>query len=89
MKITTAHLQTLQELKGAYLRTIAQSQSAVWHATVEDMRKNPKIKDTHEAARWHLARAAGMLNHNILAAMYNYMDDNHINTALRYVWDIE
>lgn len=45
---------------------------------------NPKIKDANKALRWEALRAAGLIPW-VCTNLYGYMNDEHIDTALRSI----
>jgi len=44
--------------------------------------KDPKVKDLEKRLRWDLSYKAG-LNSFICGHLYSYLDDSHIDTALK------
>ncbi len=50
----------------------------------EKVKNDPRVKDPAKRLRWDLAYCAG-LNSWICAVLYQYLDDSHIDTALRKV----
>lgn len=76
MKITAEDYQ--------YLKQKIEPLRSQFPAALEAYKANPKIKDAHKALRWQALHAAG-LTPWVCTALYGYLNDDHIDTALRAV----
>ena len=76
MKITPSHF--------SYMFSAIQPLSATIPARREALRNDPRVKDLEKRLRWDLCYAAG-LSAWICDNLYSYLDDVHIDTALRAI----
>ena len=74
MKIQPAHFEKLVLAFRPY--------KEAYQDIVREFEDNPRIKDKHKAARWQVARMAGMMPF-VCDTLYTYLDDNHLDTAFK------
>ena len=88
LKISQEHACKIDKLKWDYLNKNGLTLEKARENMLGAFRLNPKIKSAETATRWELARLSGVLEGDLLAEMYGYMDDSHINNALKRIWGI-
>ena len=77
MKIKDAHLQHMQQ-------AIANLDRVKVLQHKEALKNDPRVKDLNKRLRWDLSYAA-KLTPWICDNLYSYLDDSHVDTALRSI----
>lgn len=82
MKIKPEHYNHML----AAIRTLTESKPEVVKAHVDSIRSgsDPRVKDAEKRIRWDLSHASGLTPY-ICANIYQYANDNHVDTALRSI----
>lgn len=84
MKMTAEHYQ---KLDAAIKRLAAKHEDwpAALRNTLANYQRNPKIQDADKALRWKVLHVAlsGDEGSALWSALYAYLNDSHIDTALR------
>ena len=84
MKMTAEHYQ---KLDAAIKRLAAKHEDwpAVLRNTLANYQRNPKIQDADKALRWKVLHVALSEDEGsaLWSALYAYLNDSHIDTALR------
>ena len=76
MKITREDYQ--------YLKQRIEPLKAQFPVALLAFKNNPRIKDANKALRWEALRASGLIPW-VCTNLYGYMNDDHIDTALRSI----
>lgn len=68
------------------IRTLTESKPEAVKAHVDAIRSgaDPRVKDAEKRIRWDLSHASGLTSY-ICSNVYQYANDDHIDTALRSI----
>lgn len=94
MKIKQNHLSILESLRDSLIKRTGKTLQELHQLALPVMQEDiDKIKDIGVYTRWQLNRISGFNGHKVngeslVNVLYSYMDDEHINTALKKVWGI-
>jgi len=81
MKIKKAHYD---HMKTAMVDKLAVTSSAEVFAYLRNLENDPRVKDVDKRFRWDLFLAAGLATY-AYNTLYPYLDDTHIDSALRAI----
>lgn len=81
MKIRPEHYQYMQQAIENRLATYSPQSIEAYLLNIQ---ADPRVKDWRKRYRWDLAHAAG-LTPWFCAVLYSYLNDTHIDTALRHI----
>lgn len=81
MKIKPEHYSELESKIVAFINT---NREAVL-AHREALKADARVRDLDKRFRWDLSRAAGITSVWMCDVLYPYMNDDHIDTALRRI----
>lgn len=94
MKIKPQHLSILESLRDSFIQKTGKTLNELHELALPVMQEDiNKIKDIGVYTRWQLNRLAGFNGYRVngeslISVLYSYMNDDHINTALKKVWGI-
>jgi hypothetical protein len=88
MKIKQNDLIKLDAVKRAWLEVNGMTAEQARGKALAIAKNDPRTKDAAMRARFDLAYASGMGRTVIECGMYEYLDDNHLNTVYRRLWGI-
>jgi len=94
MKIKPHHLSILESLRDSFIQKTGKTLDELHKLALPAMQEDiDRIKDIGVYTRWQLNRLAGFHGHKVngeslVNVLYSYMNDDHINTALKKVWGI-
>lgn len=81
MKIKPAHLQHMRDAIAATMAKHGPEKLAAYRA---QLASDPRVKDIDKRYRWDLFQAAGLGRYSC-DVLYAYLDDAHIDTAIRSI----
>ena len=81
MKIKPEHLQHMRDAIQAVVVKHGPEKLTAYRA---QLASDPRVKDLDKRYRWDLFHAAGLTRY-ACDVLYAYMDDTHIDTALRSI----
>ncbi len=95
MKIKPEDIKILESLRDTFIAKNNKSLNELYMLALPIMQEDRmKIKDIGVYTRWTLARYAGIHSarvnngNSLINELYTYLNDEHINTALKKVWGI-